>query len=86
MAVNNNLEPWSATNAMYINVNKTKEMQVGLLWHTNSHNQVPSIILTGRQIERVDTFKLLGVVISADLTWNAHINCILNKTAGKRVY
>jgi len=31
------------------------------------------------------TFKLLGVVISSDLTWDAHVSYILSKCA-KRIY
>ncbi len=39
----------------------------------------------GLNIEIVQTFKLLGVIISSDLTWNAHIDYICTK-ASKRLY
>ncbi len=40
---------------------------------------------SGLNIEVVRTFKLLGVIISSDLTWNAHIDYICTK-ASKRLY
>ena len=39
----------------------------------------------GDNIDRVTTFKLLGVVISADLTWDSHVTYILQKVS-KRMY
>ena len=36
-------------------------------------------------IETVHNFKLLGVIISSNLTWNAHVNYICTK-ASKRLY
>ena len=39
----------------------------------------------GRHIERVDVFKLLGVIISSDLTWKAHVSFTISK-AYKRLF
>jgi len=83
-AVDSNLVTFTLENGMYTNDHKTKEMLVYFGTNINK-DQVPRICINGRQIERVDTFKLLGVVISADLSWSAHVTYILNKTA-KRVY
>ena len=41
--------------------------------------------INGRHIKRVVSFKLLGVVISSDLTWDAHVSYILSKSS-KRIY
>ena len=41
--------------------------------------------MNGEQIERTDSAKILGVTISADLTWNAHVNNTVSK-ASKRLY
>ncbi|XP_028417342.1 uncharacterized protein LOC114541735 [Dendronephthya gigantea] len=38
-----------------------------------------------QQIERVTSHKLLGVFLSCDLSWNTHIDYIVNK-ANKRLY
>jgi len=37
------------------------------------------------EIERVRTYKLLGVIISDDLKWNAHVEYVIAKAA-KRLY
>ena len=42
---------------------------------------VPRIVINGREIERVRTFKLLGVFFSDDLSWSCHVNYMLNKIA-----
>jgi len=37
-------------------------------------------------IERVDTFKLLGVTVSSDLSWKAHVNTICARVAPRLNY
>jgi len=36
-------------------------------------NSEPSITAIGKIIERVSNFELLGVFISSDLSWHAHV-------------
>ena len=48
-------------------------------------NDVPVLRTEDNQIERVNSFQLLGVVISSDLTWKAHVSHIVSK-ASKRLY
>jgi len=43
------------------------------------------IAVTNSHIKRVVSFKLLAVVISSDLTWDAHVSYILSKSS-KRIY
>ena len=43
------------------------------------------LTVKGSVIQRVVTYKLLGVYISEDLSWNAHIEHIVKK-ANKRLY
>ena len=45
----------------------------------NSHH--PALILNDVSIETGQVFKLLGVYISADLHWNAHVDYIVCKAA-----
>ena len=40
---------------------------------------IPLICINDSYIKRVVSFKLLGVVISSDLTWDAHVSYILSK-------
>ena len=39
---------------------------------------IPSIKVGCKLIERVSSYKILGVIFSDDLTWNAHVSYILN--------
>jgi len=41
-------------------------------------DQIPSLFIEGRKIERVTQFKLFGVHISDDFRWESHINAIYN--------
>ena len=79
----NTINDWTNHNNMRLNVSKTKEMRISFL-------RVPMVFdalsSSGLNIEIVQTFKLLGVIISSDLyTWNAYIDYICTK-ASKRLY
>jgi hypothetical protein len=78
------LNVWSKLNGLFVNVTKTKEM---LIYFRKGFvpNDVPVLRTEDNQIEQVDSFKLLGVVISSDLTWKAHVSHIVSK-ASKRLY
>jgi hypothetical protein len=74
----NDLLKWCNDNGMLINVNKTKEMVIHFGKLLNKAD-VPLLTINNVQIERVETFKLLGVVFSSDLSWRHHVLCMLNK-------
>jgi len=46
---------------------------------------IPRLCINVTEIDRVTTFKLLGVFISSDLSWDSHVTYILQKAA-KRMY
>lgn len=73
---------WSARNHMVANIDKTKEMAVTF---SKKHADVPHITIGGKTIERTDTFKLLGVVLSSDLTWGQHVEYMHGKCS-QRLY
>lgn len=77
----NQVLDWSSTNLMNINYKKTKEMLLGAI------NRVPPPILHLRDnpIERVESFKLLGLMITDKLTWNDNTSLICSK-ASKRLH
>jgi len=62
---------------MIINGKKTREMLIG----TASKVCMPPVILNDLPIERVDTFKLLGVYLSNDLKWEKHVNAVTSKVS-----
>jgi hypothetical protein len=73
---------WSKTNLMNINFAKTKEMIIGSL-----NNDPPSALIASSNniIERVHTYKLLGITLNDKLKWENHINSICSK-ASSRLY
>ena len=63
---------------MRLNEKKCKEMVITLLKYQPS--PVPSMFLNGAAIVRVSSFKLPGVTLSNDLSWNDHCDEMLKKT------
>ena len=75
------LNNWSATNFMNINTKKTKEMLLGSVQKI----QLSPLQLNGQPIERVHSYKLLGLHVTDSLKWNEHISAICSKAA-KRLH
>ena len=73
---------WTNVNRMQLNVSKTKEMRISF---TRQPTVVPNILMDGEVVERVTTAKLLGVIISSDLSWSEHVDFITCK-GSKRIY
>ena len=46
-------------------------------------NSIPSIVIGGNIVETVEYAKLFGVILSNDLTWNSHVDCIVKKRLPK---
>jgi len=73
---------WTEHDNMCLNVFKTKELHVSFLKDPMAFDNLSS---SDTSIETVHDFKLLGVIISSNLTLNAHVNYICIK-ASKRLY
>ena len=65
------LNCWSRTNKFIINGKKTKEMILHFSKRFDKNTIFP-LDLGDSIIERVEEFKLLGVVIRSDLSWCSH--------------
>ena len=68
---------------MKLNPKKCKEMYVDFM--KNSITTLRPISIGNKEVERVRTYKLLGVIVSDDLKWNAHAEYVIAKAA-KRLY
>ena len=76
------ISEWTHLNNMKLNVKKTKELRISFSKRPVTLQKLSS---DQKQIDIVDNFKLLGVTISSNLTWNSHITDICTK-ASKRLY
>ena len=63
------LRVWCQENILTLNVNKTKEMIVDFWKQQREH---PPIHIDGTVVERVVSFKFLGVHITDKLNWSTH--------------
>ena len=72
---------WSKQNYMNVNVKKTKEMLLGRL----QNNPPSSIQFPHGTVEQVHSFKLLGLTITDQLSWEVHVDTIC-KMANKRLF
>ena len=64
---------------MNINSCKTKEMLIGSI----SKDPPPHLMLCGATVDRVTTFKLLGIRVSSDLKWADHVDAIVSNAASR---
>ena len=73
--INNELskiQEWLNINKLSLNVSKTKH--IIFHYHQRSIDSlIPDITINHQSIERVSEFKILGLTIDENLSWNAHI-------------
>ncbi len=67
---------WCQENHLSLNIDKTKELVVDYRRQSREHTP---ITIDKTPVERVDSFKFLGVHITEDLTWSAHTDAVLKK-------
>ena len=73
---------WSNRNRVKLNIDKCKELRI---LFASISCEFPPVAIGGEHIKVVSDAKLLGLTISSDLTWNAHITEVIKKAA-KRLY
>jgi len=76
----NDVVNWSGKNLMNINWKKTKEMWIGTL-AVNLSSDI--LCVDDNVVERVNSFKLLGIVVEHNLKWNGHVDSICAKAASR---
>ena len=67
---------WTEKNDMNINSEKSKEIIISFAQDVNFRSTTPNIKIDGRDVAQVCHAKLLGVIISQDLTWNKHVDIL----------
>ncbi len=77
------LTSWCQDNSLSLNVSKTKELVVD--FRKRQQRPLTPLMISGTPVERVSSFKYLGVNISEDMTWTTHIQTPVKK-ARQRLY
>ena len=72
----NNLSNWTKKKEMKLNVEKTKYMIINF---TTNHQFQTRLNLEGQLIDQVHQARLLGLLISDDLTWKANTDHLVKK-------
>jgi len=69
---------WNGSNLLTVNVSKTKIMLIGTHQRLNAVNSF-SVTTDNTSLERVDTFKYLGVIMYETLSWKEHVSSMGKK-------
>jgi len=64
---------------MIVNGRKTKEVIIGPILK----DPPPDMLLNDTVVDRVSTFKLLGVHVSNDLKWTEHVRAVTSKASSR---
>ena len=79
----NDIRSFASDKGMRLNPKKCRELVINFLQYLPAS---PGMLhIDGSPVRRVETYKILGVHLSSDLTWNVHIEYIVRK-ASKRLY
>lgn len=70
------LSEWCAYNNLALNISKTKELILD--FRRNKAAPAP-LYINGESVVQVESFKFLGVHISADLSWTANTSALVKK-------
>ena len=73
---------WSLANRVLFNNEKFKELRISF---ARNKAIFEPIGVHGKELELVDSAKLLEITITSDLSWNTHVNDVIKKAA-KRLY
>ena len=69
---------WLSVNKLSLNVKKTKMM----IFHNRQKNIkdiIPSLKINGTEIEIVQQFNFLGIILDQHMSWKPHINKVASK-------
>ena len=73
------ISDWLVVNKLSLNVAKTKFMIFHNYQKIIKERDIPSLIINGTNIEKVNEFNFLGLTINEFMNWNSHCSKISNK-------
>ena len=71
---------WLAINKLPLNINKIKYMIFHAI-NKSIEGFIPSLVINEIQIDRVNSFKFLGLNLHENMSWNTHTEFVANKLA-----
>ena len=74
---------WLTDNGLVVNPSKSNSMIIGTKQRTNKPNSLLQIKINNSIIDQTNSFKLLGVEIDNNLTWNNHASQIAKRLSSK---
>jgi hypothetical protein len=74
---------WCDDNFLHLNVKKTKELVFDF---RKKKSPTSTLSIKSSPIEKVATYKYLGVLISNDLKWESHVDSVLKKASQRLFY
>ena len=80
-AVVDDLSSQSQRERFKLNEAKCKELRISFA--KNSQDNLDPIVVNNKNLEVIPTAKLLGLTISSNLKWNAHVSEIVSKAASR---
>ena len=77
----NNVSRWANEHGLQLNPGKTKSIIFGSTPNPSflATKQLPSVVVDNHPVEYVHQIKNLGVIMTTDLTWNAHVRSVSSK-------
>ena len=78
--IEDQVEDWSHSNRFQLNSDKCKELRTSF---AKQEPVLDPIKVGGKDLEVVNSLKLLGVTISSDLSWNHHFEYVIKKASKK---
>ena len=73
------ISQWLSSRSLQVNTQKSKYLYFSFQ-NQAIFNTYPPISISGSPIERVRTFKYLGITLSHNLSWSTHINSLICKS------
>ena len=75
------LQNWLNLNKLSLNAIKTKRMFMASRQKLSTIPEEPNIAIFGNKIERVRSYKCLGLKLDESLTWKHHVSTIISKVS-----
>jgi len=74
------LAQWLYEHKLTLDVSKSKFMLIGGPWKLNTLEEL-TLTIKEKELDRVNSYKYLGVIINVNLSWTDHVDYIKTKVS-----